>query len=173
LGVREVGAAVADAGPLIHLNEGDTLHLLALFSALHVPSEVWRETVGKLRVPERAVLDLGAHCETVGDDLPQFVVAHGLELLHPGEQECLYVCHRDGVAVLLTDDLAARNAAKRLGIMPVGSLGIIVRAYRVGRLNMDEAERAIRNLQTTSSLFVTSAIIGLALEQLRQFVPAR
>jgi predicted nucleic acid-binding protein len=100
-------------------------------------------------------------------------VARGLELLHPGEQACLYVCNRDGVAILLTDDLAARDAAKRLGITPVGSLGIIVRAYRIGRLTLEEAERAIRNLQRTSSLFVTSAIIELALEQLRQFVPAR
>jgi hypothetical protein len=38
---------------------------------------------------------------------------------------------------------------------------------------LNDAEHSIRNLQTTSSLFVTSAIIDLALEQLRQFVPGR
>jgi predicted nucleic acid-binding protein len=163
-----VSAAVVDAGPLIHLYEVGALHHLAIFTMLHVPSEIWRETVGQQRVPESALHDHGVRRESYLDDLAHFVETNNLGALHPGEQECLRACHRGHISILLTDDLAARDAAKRLAITPVGSLGIIVRAYRVGRLELNEAESAIRLLQTTSSLFVTSTIIELALEQVRR-----
>ena len=168
MGAREVTVAVADAGPLIHLYEAGSLNLIKLFSSLRVPSEVWRETVGQGRVPERALLDLGVHREPVLDDLATFVAMHGLDSLHPGEQECLGLCYRNHIAILLTDDLAAREAAKRLAITPVGSLGVIVRAYHIGRISLEQAERTLRLVQTNSSLFVTSTIIDLVLEQLHR-----
>jgi hypothetical protein len=71
------------------------------------------------------------------------------------------------VATLLTDDLAARQAAKSLGITPAGSLGVIVRARHVGRVSLDEAERLRHRLHETTTLFVTSAIVDLAMQQLR------
>jgi predicted nucleic acid-binding protein len=49
------------------------------------------------------------------------------------------LCSMLGVPVLLTDDLAARDAAKVLGLTPVGSLGIIARACQMGRITTDEA----------------------------------
>jgi predicted nucleic acid-binding protein len=55
-----------------------------------------------------------------------------LERLHAGEQECLFLCQHVRVSVPLTDDLAVREAAKHLHLTRVGSLGAIVRAYRVG-----------------------------------------
>ncbi len=160
--------AVADAGPLIHLHEAGALNHLAIFSAVCVPTEVWRETVRQQRVPEGALLDLGVRRVDFLRDLSKFVEAHRLGALHPGEQECLCACYTEKISILLTDDLAARDAAKRLGLTPVGALGVIVRAYRVARITLDEAETTIRRLQTTSSLFVTPAIVELALEQVRQ-----
>jgi len=117
-----VSAAVIDAGPLIHLHEVGLLHHLAIFSTLHVPSEIWRETVGELRVPERILLDLGVRREAHLDDLAHFVETNNLGALHPGEQECLHACRSENISILLTDDLAVRDAAKRLDITPVRSL---------------------------------------------------
>jgi predicted nucleic acid-binding protein len=68
----------------------------------------------------------------------------------------------------LTDDLAARDAARGLGITPVGSLGVVVRTYRLGQISLTEAEKRITDLHHVSSLFVTKAIVELALEQLRK-----
>ena len=45
MGARAVNAAVADAGPLIHLAEVDGLALLRIFAALHIPDAVWSEAV--------------------------------------------------------------------------------------------------------------------------------
>ncbi len=73
-----------------------------------------------------------------------------------------------GVPILLTDDLAVRDAAKRLGLTPVGSLGVIVRAYRLGHIILTQAEHRIAALYDASSLFVTRAIVELAIEQLHE-----
>lgn len=44
MGTGEVNAAVADAGPLIHLTEIGCLPFLHIFDILHVPEAVWSET---------------------------------------------------------------------------------------------------------------------------------
>jgi predicted nucleic acid-binding protein len=73
-----------------------------------------------------------------------------------------------GVEIILTDDLAAREAAKILSLTPVGSLGIVVRAYRLGDISLVDAERLLTDLYNLSSLFVTRAIVDLAIQQLHQ-----
>ncbi|MDL1969288.1 MAG: hypothetical protein LWW97_12310, partial [Deltaproteobacteria bacterium] len=80
---------------------------------------------------------------------------------------CLYVCKETGVSVLLTDDLAVREAAKRMNLKPVGSLGIVVKACRTGDISLVDAEGYITDLYDVSSLFVARAIVEIAIEQLR------
>lgn len=75
---------------------------------MHVPKAVWRETVGRGRIPEEALAETGLHYQAVeAAELSEFVAAHRLEHLHLGEQECPCICGRDGIPILLTDDLAA------------------------------------------------------------------
>jgi len=69
--------------------------------------------------------------------------------------------------MLLTDDMAVRDAARRLHIVPVGSLGIVVSAFKRKEITLQEAERYIGDLYDVSSLFVTRVIAELAIEQLR------
>ncbi len=104
-------------------------------------------------------------------EIDEFVHTHKLDGLHKGEQASLYLCRALQIPLLLTDDLAARDAAQVLGTTPVGSLGIVVRAFREGLFSMDAAEQYLLELQTTSSLFVTHAIVELAIEQLRNAPP--
>lgn len=162
--------AVADAGPLIHLAEVGCLSLLRIFDSLAIPDAVWSEAITQGSVPQADVLALGIvqrHALSPSSVM-QFIQQNGLERLHAGEQECLFLCQHSGVSVLLTDDLAVREATKRLRLTPVGSLGIIVRAYRVGQISLADAERHLNDLDVISSLFVTRAIVELAIEQLRQ-----
>ena len=136
-----------------------------MFAALHVPDAVWAETVGKERIAPLGLPNLRRHA--VSREASQRL-AQNRELrgLHAGEIECLSLCNRLGVATLLTDDLAVRDAARRLGVRPVGSLGVIVRGWREGRLTRAEAEDLLVLLHDTSTLFATRAIIELAREQL-------
>lgn len=169
MGDERVNDAVTDAGPVIHLFEIDCLSFLRIFDTLHVPDAVWMETVGRARVQEADILHLGnvkrhtlAQTET-----DQFVQDHQLEELHAGEKESLYLSKLLNVSLLLTDDLAVRKAAKRLELRPVGSLGVVVRAYREGKISLEDAEQHLIDLYETSTLFVTRAIVELAIEQLR------
>jgi len=72
--------------------------------------------------------------------------------------------------MLLTDDMAVRDAARHLHIVPVGSSGIVVSAFKQGEITLQEAEGYITDLYDISSLFVTRAIAELAIEQLRSSV---
>jgi predicted nucleic acid-binding protein len=170
VGIGAVNTAVADAGPLIHLTEIGCLPLLRIFDILHIPEAVWWETVRHGRVEQGEVLGLGtvqqhtlSHSEVM-----QFTQERGYEELQDGERQCLYLCQQVGVSILLTDDLAVREQAKRLNVTPIGSLGVVVRAYRVGQISLANAERHIIDLYDVSSLFVTRAIVELAIEHLHK-----
>jgi predicted nucleic acid-binding protein len=164
--------AVADAGPLIHLAEVGRFSLVTIFERLHIPQAVWNETVGQNRVAETGLMGLSQLERHTLDEqgVAHFVQANGLEKLHLGEQEGLYLCQQTGANLILTDDLAVRKAARSLHLTPVGSLGIVVRAYQAGgyRLTLTEAEQILWALQDTSTLFVTRAIVELAIEELRR-----
>jgi predicted nucleic acid-binding protein len=73
-----------------------------------------------------------------------------------------------GVLTLLTDDLAVREAAKTLNLVAVGSLGLVMRVYKLGRISLADAEQHILALYEVSSLFVTRAIVEMAIEGLRE-----
>lgn len=173
MGTSRVGLSVADAGPLIHLAEIGGLALLRICEAVRVPSAVWQETVGRGRVSEQILLAQVPIQQTsvASDELEQFIQNQAISPLHEGEQHCLFVCMKDRIPVLLTDDMAARDTAKRMGVRPVGSLGVVARAYRVGDVTLDEAELHISNLQRVSTLFVTGALVDFVLDELRRFKP--
>lgn len=158
-------AAVADTGPLIHLAEIGCLPLLSVFEEIHIPEGVWREADRPPTV--RQGLTFAQRHLLPESEIARFTAENGLQRLQAGERESLLLCSQLGVAVLLTDDLAVRRASKRLGLTPVGSLGVIARAHRMGRIPFETAERHLRELYTVSSLFVTQTIVDLAIESLR------
>jgi predicted nucleic acid-binding protein len=171
VGAEELTSAVADAGPLIHLSEIGGLALLRIFETLHIPDAVWMETVEQGRVARQDIVGLrSVRRHTLPQsDVSRFTQENGLNALHDGERECLCLCTQSGVSILLTDDLAVREAAKRLNFTPVGSLGIVIKAYQLGRVSLTDAESHMTDLYDVSSLFVTKVIVELAIERLRGY----
>ncbi len=158
-----MASAVCDAGPLIHLAEIGQLSLVGDFSPLWIPESVLREartvvSTGRLELVKTAV---------AASDRKK-LARKTRSRLHPGELDCLVICRQQPGAIFLTDDLDARETAERMRIETHGSVGIIVRGFRARRLDLKEAEQALRLLGTTSSLFVTREIIEMAIEQLRK-----
>jgi len=163
--------AVADSGPLIHLTEIHCIHLLHVFNKLYIPNAVWVETVGQNRISQ---YDLSDATNIQRHSLPrsevaQFVKETSITELHTGERECLFLCRQEGISTILTDDMAVRDAAKHMDLIPVGSLGIVVKGYTIRIISLEEAVQYINDLYNVSSLFVTHAIVDLAIEQLRQY----
>ncbi|WP_135362932.1 nucleic acid-binding protein [Halosimplex halophilum] len=143
-------AAVSDARPLIHLAEIDSLELLATFDTLLVPETVYEE------------VDAGGVPDGLGNLSYELVEADesrvGTEELDAGERAAIAVAEQRG-AVLLTDDLAARETASDAGVEVRGAIGVIALGYGRGSLDRDEAAPKMRALQRETSLFVTEAVV--------------
>ena len=150
-------AAVSDAGPLIHLAEIDSLELLSAFDTLVVPETVYEE-VEAGGVPDELAAPL---YELVDADESQV----GAEELDAGERAAIAVAKERGV-VLLTDDLAAREAASNADIEVRGAIGVVALGYGRGVLDRDEAASRMRALQRETSLFVTDAVVERGIQML-------
>ena len=143
-------AAVSDAGPLIPLVEIDSLELLSAFDTLLIPQTVYEE-IERGGVPD-AMSDLSY--ELVKADAGRVES----EALDAGERAALAVT-REHTAVLLTDDLAAREAASDAGVEVHGSVGVIALGHARGVLDRDEAASLMPALQRETSLFVAETIV--------------
>jgi predicted nucleic acid-binding protein len=148
--------AVADTGPLVAIGEIDSLELLSTLDQLYVPEAVLEEvqTGGSPRGFEDLTYELVTAEETLLE-----------ESLDAGEHAALAVAiQRD--AVLLTDDMAAREAASDRGVEVHGSIGIVALAYARDHLSKDEAASVMRTLQRETGLFVTGAVVEQGIEML-------
>jgi predicted nucleic acid-binding protein len=149
--------AVSDTGPLIHLGEIRSLELLDAFDRLYVPETVYDE-LERGGVPDD--LEKLSFDRLEPDELQPETTE-----LDPGERAALAMAN-EREAVLLTDDLAARDAAVEHSIDVHGSLGVIAIAYAHGLVDRDEAATLMRALQRETSLFVTEAIVERAIRKL-------
>lgn len=168
MGIDTAEQAVADAGPLIHLNEIDSLSLLRVFDEVHISHVVLAETTMPKRVDPKRLATLGHlrnHQVTISD-VERFVAEKNLAHLHLGERTSFYLADGLKIGIVLTDDLAVREAAKVLGLRPVGSLGVIARACASDLLGVESAVNRMRDLQERSTLFVTPQIVEFAIETL-------
>ena len=116
-------AAVSDAGPLIHLAKIDSLELLSAFDTLLIPETVYEE------------IERGGVSDGLSDLSYELVEADEekveSEELDAGERAALTIT-KERAVVLLTDDLAAREAAADAGVEAHGSIGVIALGYGRG-----------------------------------------
>jgi predicted nucleic acid-binding protein len=111
--------AVANSGPIIHLHEIGELGILGVFSKVHYSDAVWQEVVESGRVPAAAIEGPATIRHSVAAATVALVREdRDVKGLHEGEIQALALCRELAIDLLLTDDLAARAAASRLGIRP-------------------------------------------------------
>lgn len=149
--------AVADAGPLIHLAEVDALHLLSTVEQLYLPEAVLSE------------LEDGGVPDGLSELEFELVTAElddsARKQLDSGETAALAIA-KEYEAVLLTDDMAAREAAMEEDVEVHGSIGVIALGHSRGRLDRSEAISLMRAFQTETSLFVTDAVVERGVQML-------
>lgn len=133
---------VTDAGPLMALGRHDLLGLLpALFQQVHVPQVVLDECLVHPHLPDTQAIQAAL---TQGWLLHR--EAHPLDIsgLDLGER-CAISCALDMGAALLVDDRAARRHAEALGLVVLGTLGVLVLAKRRGL--MDEVKPIVQAMR--------------------------
>jgi predicted nucleic acid-binding protein len=160
---------VCDAGPLIHLDEVGCVELLADFPQVLVPLVVWDEVA---RHRPNAFSHRAVHFQkvTLGKPLStELDVQSRLLGLHRGEQEALQIAQTQPGCLLLTDDTAARLAARNLGLTTHGTIGVLLRAIRRKQKTKDEVVRLLRSLPTASTLHVRTALLEEIIREVEQF----
>lgn len=84
--------------------------------------------------------------------------------LDPGELESL-VLALSGHALLAIDDKEGRAIATTLGISHVGSGGVLLQAFRLGALSLDEFEESVRRLSMV--LWLSPSVVTELLRRAR------
>ncbi|SDX47776.1 Predicted nucleic acid-binding protein, contains PIN domain [Allochromatium warmingii] len=154
---------VADAGPLIHLDELDSIWLLADFNVVYVPEPVWLEVAyhrpGALTNPEVSLL------KSKPRFIEQVSALREMYALHVGEYAALCQCFGLTHSILLTDDTAARLAAKTLEISAHGTIGLLIRAIRRHQLSGYQVIDLLKQIPERSSLHIRPALLRDIIQQ--------
>jgi len=149
---------VADAGPIIHLDELDCLDVLTDFEKVHVPEAVWLEVLNHRPSAMAKFSGLFVR-EGPSKTSPLVTALTPLYTLHSGEQEALHLCVEFGDSLLLTDDTAARLAAKSLGITAHGTLGLLVRAIRQQSRSKTQVLALLHAIPTQTTLHIRPSLL--------------
>ena len=158
---------VCDAGPLIHLDQLDCLDLLADFSRVVVPDVVWREV--EVHRPA-AVKQKATRLERLKpreEPSAELISLHRLLALHAGELQALQLAQGLAADFLLTDDSAAKLAAKTLHVSAHGTLGILLRAIRRRQRTPEEILNVLSALPVRSTLHVKPELLEEIIRQVK------
>lgn len=131
-----MSAVVSDTSPFRALAHLGRIELLRdLFEAVAVPPAVAEEL----------------RCPPIGLPLVEIRALEFVSMLAPrdldrvralgrtldlGESEALVLALELGISVVLMDEAASRSEAKRLGLRPIGVLGILIRAKNLGLIDL-------------------------------------
>ncbi len=159
---------VCDAGPLIHLDELECLHLLNDFDMVLVPEQVWQEVSHHrptaLTNPnvtlQKVAVNISLH--------PTFQSLMKSMALDYGEQAALALMQNHSDAIFLTDDAAARLTAVTLGYRVHGSIGILIRAIRRNQMSKDDVLTILKELPRKSTLYVRSSLLENIIDQIEK-----
>jgi len=157
---------VADAGPIIHLDELRCLDLLADFSAVHTTEQVWREVVRhRPRLTPQAIPQLRIEQATwpVGSAVTAMAEAFDLDA---GEVSALGLVQHLSADLFLCDDAAARLVAESLGCGVHGTIGLVIRAIRRQQLTRSEVLEILRGIPTHSTLFIKPSLLAEICDQI-------
>jgi predicted nucleic acid-binding protein len=160
-------AVLCEAGPLIHLDELGALDLLGDFSKVYVPEAVWTEVVARR---PGALQGEGARLQRVAmrhepdDAFLTLVRALSLGL---GVQQAIALGRQHAPAVLLSDDAAARLAARTIGLRVHGTLGLLMRAARLGQRTPEAILGLLERLPALCSLRMRAGLLDSAIEHFK------
>ena len=155
---------VADAGPLIHLDELEALDVLSDYAAVFVPNAVWLEV--QRHRPE-ALLRINVNLVRQLPPMPSARInaMAAMYTLHHGEREALALCLNFSIDMLLTDDTAARLAAKSLNIISHGTLGLLLRAVRQRLRTSSEILDLLEAIPHRTTLHIRSSLLNEVIEK--------
>lgn len=142
-----MASIVSNATPLIYLAKVRRLELLKIFDEVFIPEEVKYEVVDRGKklnekdayVVERAITD--GWLKVIKAKLVDVPIK-----LEPGEMEAISLAKNLGVSLVLIDEVSGRTAAELLGLVPRGTVFVLLRALEDKKISLDEFLRLLDEL---------------------------
>jgi len=131
--------------------------------------------VEKIVLSDEVIREFG-----VGSSLPKNAIRRDLEKVSkdlatllmeefgigPGEATAIALARQEGIRLLFTDDLDAREVARQYGLEPHGTLAMVVRAFREKVLSREDAIKCVGKLSSASTLYLTSDLVHWTRKQI-------
>jgi predicted nucleic acid-binding protein len=161
-------SVVCDTGPVIHLDEMNSLDLLAEFPEVVLVPAVASE-VARLR--PSALSGRGIRFTVLRDDI---VADEALRAtcrsfsLDAAETEALALIGQMPDSLFLTDDAAARLVAEQMGFRVHGTIGVLIRSIRRGQRNREEVLATLERIPVESSLHIKPVLLEEIIDNVRK-----
>jgi len=131
-----VSVVISDASPLINLARVEQLDLLAAFyGQVIIPQAVYDEVVVRGQGREGSAEVQNASWIDVDDPQDDLAVQALAAELGMGEASAIILAQERRATLLLPDEIRGRRVAQQLGLKVCGTLGILARAKREGRIS--------------------------------------
>lgn len=159
----DTSIVVSDAGPIIHLDELGKLDYLFSFSKIIVPELVKKEVDKYRKIDFSKFTILGDP-----DISKEMEILYDRYELHEGEIFAISIAREIENSILLTDDSAARLTAFHLKIKVHGTIGILLRAVRIGVETPENMIKILKSIPQNSSLYISGEIIDRAISEIKK-----
>lgn len=150
---------ISDTGPILHLNEINSLLVLDIFEQIKLPDLVADElkaydlNANELNIRANVVI-----CPVDHEQSLNIMQKLGQPFIHLTDAAVFILAQNANFSrPVLTDDLALRRQLEARDTLVIGSIGLLIRAYHQKFINKTVLESAIDSLFNDSSLHLSQA----------------
>jgi len=148
---------VCDTGPLTHLWQIDLWAAFSAFNTIHLADQVVRELkqhVALKRLKKLAGCALKIHIVSQ-DQIESAKKLISPLILESADLATFSLAQKLWPDFVLTDDLTLRQTLDDQKQKPMGSVGLLLYAYKAGLLNREELDQSIDRLFMHSTLYLS------------------
>ena len=158
----DLSLTVADAGPIIHLDELGCLDLLGDFGTLLIPREVSQEIARHRPLLTPGGIPGAGECpvDAVAITSPRLHSLIGSFRLDAGETAAFSLVEARRAGLFLCDDAAARLVAELMGFPVHGTIGVLARSIRRGTRSRGEILDILRRIPQACSLHISRGLLA-------------
>ena len=167
----KIEKGVFDTGPFLHLHEIEALAVAEIVQLKYISQEV-KEELEHYEIPLHSIKKiltplLSLQYKNIAKILTE---QYELEL---GESTAIALAQQEKISLFFTDDLDAREAAKKFHLEVHGTLGLLLRALREKQITQEEALEIVKRISTESSLFLTSDLVNWINKEIKMYKAKR
>lgn len=143
---------IADTTPLISLMKIGHLNLInQLFGEIQIPNTVFNELVHNTRFPDESkqIQECSFIKTVIIKNIKAVELLRRSTGLDAGESEAIILSDTLEDSLLLMDEVKGRQVAKQMGIQLMGTIGMLLAAYKSQLLSKEEILECINILKTT------------------------